>query len=245
MSGGPAGAKLLVVDDEESVRSLICRILSDSGYDVESAVDGKDALEKIAARRPDLIVLDLMMPELDGWGVVDALRKAGDPPPVLMLTARSDYDTFARAVREGVTAFISKPFRLQELLSATRKILEQAWRPPEAVTHERRREPRRALLAEVKVFSRAGAPIAMGELVNISTGGAQLDIDAPLPPGERIRIAFHTPGAAGPLNLDCEVLWWRGSASRRVGHGLVFRNLLPADLKHLEALLGISPPPGA
>jgi len=237
MSDAPFAAKLLVVDDEESVRSLICRILRDTGYDVESAIDGKDALEKIAARRPDLIVLDLMMPELDGWGVVDALRKQGGAPPVLMLTARSDYDTFARAVREGVTAFISKPFRLQELLSATRKVLDQAARKPEPVESERRRETRRMLLAEVKVFSRDGAPIAMGELVNLSSGGAQLDIDAPLPPGERIRIAFHTPGAAGPLNLDCEVLWWRGSSSRRVGHGLVFRNLLPADVKHLGELL--------
>jgi CheY-like chemotaxis protein len=204
---------------------------------VESAIDGKDALEKIAARRPDLIVLDLMMPELDGWGVVDALRKQGGAPPVLMLTARSDYDTFARAVREGVTAFISKPFRLQELLSATRRVLDQAGRKPEPVASERRSETRRMLLAEVKVFSRDGAPIAMGELVNLSSGGAQLDIDAPLPPGERIRIAFYTPGAAGPLNLDCEVLWWRGSSSRRVGHGLVFRNLLPADVKHLGELL--------
>jgi CheY-like chemotaxis protein len=237
MSDAPFAAKLLVVDDEESVRSLICRILSDTGYDVESAIDGKDALEKVAARRPDLIVLDLMMPELDGWGVVDALRKQGGAPPVLMLTARSDYDTFARAVREGVTAFISKPFRLQELLSATRKVLDQAARKPEPVESERRRETRRLLLAEVKVFSRDGAPIAMGELVNLSSGGAQLDIDAPLPPGERIRIAFYTPGAAGPLNLDCEVLWWRGSSSRRVGHGLVFRNLLPADVKHLGELL--------
>lgn len=237
MSEAPFAAKLLVVDDEESVRSLICRILRDTGYDVESAIDGKDALEKVAARRPDLIVLDLMMPELDGWGVVDALRKQGGAPPVLMLTARSDYDTFARAVREGVTAFISKPFRLQELLSATRKILDQAARKPEPVESERRRETRRMLLAEVKVFSRDGAPIAMGELVNLSSGGAQLDIDAPLPPGERIRIAFHTPGSAGPLNLDCEVLWWRGSSSRRVGHGLVFRNLRPADVTHLGELL--------
>lgn len=237
MSQVSAPAKLLVVDDEESVRSLICRILRDSGYDVESAVDGRDALAKIAARLPDLIVLDLMMPELDGWGVVDALRARGPAPPVLMLTARSDYDTFARAVREGVTAFISKPFRLQELLSATRRILEQASREPEPVSEERRREGRRTLLAEVKVFSRDGAPIALGELVNLSLNGAQLDIDAPMPPGERIRIAFHTPGSVGPLDLHCEVLWWRGSASRRVAHGLVFHSLRMEDKRNLEALL--------
>jgi hypothetical protein len=160
-----------------------------------------------------------------------------------MLTARSDYDTFARAVREGVTAFISKPFRLHELLAATRRILEQRRRVPEPVANERRRERRRELLAEVKVFSRDGSPVALGELVNISHSGAQLDIDAPLPPGEKIRIAFHTPGAAGPLDLDCDVLWWRGSASRRVSHGLAFRNLTQQDAENLEKLLG-PPSPG-
>lgn len=91
MSAGPPGAKLLVVDDEESVRSLICRILHDSGYDVESAVDGKDALDKIAARRPDLIVLDLMMPEVSGFDVVDMLkdRKETAAIPVVVVTAKT------------------------------------------------------------------------------------------------------------------------------------------------------------
>jgi CheY-like chemotaxis protein len=232
-------ARILVVDDEESVRNLICRILSDSGYDVDDAVDGKDALAKIALRRPNLIVLDLMMPEVDGWGVVDALRKEGLPtPPVLMLTARSDYETFARAVRVGVNAFISKPFRLQELLLAVSKVLAQSAKPDEPVETERRREVRRVLYAEVKVLAKDGAPMAMGELVNLSRGGAQLDIDAPMPPGERIRIAFHTPGAAGPLDLHCQVLWWRGSASRRVSHGLKFASLTPAHVENLEKLLG-------
>lgn len=239
MADPSSPARILVVDDEESVRNLICRILHDSGYDVGAAVDGKDALVKIAERRPNLIVLDLMMPEVDGWGVVDALRKLGAPtPPVLMLTARSDYETFARAVRVGVNAFISKPFRLQELLLAISKVLAQSAKPDEPVETERRREARRVLYAEVKVLAKDGAPIAMGELVNLSRGGAQLDIDTPMPPGDRIRIAFHTPGAAGPLDLDCQVLWWRGSASRRVSHGLKFASLSPADVQNLEKLLG-------
>ena len=239
MADPSSPARILVVDDEESVRNLICRILHDSGYDVSSAVDGRDALAKIAERRPELIVLDLMMPELDGWGVVDALRKERLPtPPVLMLTARSDYETFARAVRVGVNAFISKPFRLQELLLAISKVLAQSAKPNEPTETERRRETRRVLYAEVKVLAKDGAPIAMGELINLSRGGAQLDIDAPMPPGERIRIAFHTPGAAGPLDLESLVLWWRGSASRRVSHGLKFASLTPADVQNLERLLG-------
>ena len=74
------------------------------------------------------------------------------------------------------------------------------------------------------------------KVVNLSPGGAQLDLDAPLPPGDRIRIAFHTSGGQSPLNLDCEVLWWRSAAAGRVAHGLAFRNLTPDDDRHLAEL---------
>ena len=80
----PPKPLVLVADDEESVRDLICRILRDVGWDAQAAADGRDALDKMAARRPDLLILDLMMPELDGWGVLDKLRGQDDAPPVLL-----------------------------------------------------------------------------------------------------------------------------------------------------------------
>jgi DNA-binding response OmpR family regulator len=234
----PPKPLVLVADDESSVRDLVCRILRDVGWEVDSAVDGRDALDKMEKRRPHLLVLDLMMPELDGWGVLDKLRESDDAPPVLLLTARSDYPTFTRAVRDGATAYIAKPFRLQELITACRKLLEAAAREPEPVGSERRRQKRREFLVEVRVSSKLRAPVAFGEVINLSAGGAQLDLDAPLTPGDEIRIAFHTPGGGGPLDLDCEVLWWRGSASKRVSHGLRFRNLSSEDQRHLRDLVG-------
>jgi len=228
--------RILLADDEESMRTLVRHILEDMGYEVDLANDGRRALEMIAARRPDLLILDLMMPEMDGWGVLERLRESEDPPPVLLLTARSDYATFVRAVRGGVTAFIGKPFRLQELVNACKKILFAVQNAGEDIEAERRRKPRRRLLVEVKVYSKDHSPMALGEVVNLSPGGAQLDLDAPLPPGDRIRIAFHTSGGQSPLNLDCEVLWWRSAAAGRVAHGLAFRNLTPDDDRHLAEL---------
>jgi DNA-binding response OmpR family regulator len=230
---------VLVVDDEEGVRQLVTRILTGQGYEVAEAANGKQAVESISARRPDLLILDLMMPELDGWAVLERLRERGVLPPALLLTARSDYPTLARSVREGAVAFVGKPFRIQELVNACRKILDAAARPALAVPAERRRNARRQFLAEVKVFSRDRAPIAVGEIVNLSLAGAQLDLEGgPLPPGERIRIAFLTSGDAGPRDLECEVMWWRGSSSQRVSHGLAFRDLGPEAQRQLAELLG-------
>src|SRR5262245_10870352 len=107
--------RILVVDDEEDVQVLVCRILSDVGYEVQSAADGAEAIEKVQGWRPDLVVLDLMMPGVDGWGFFEHLRGIPDPPRVVVMTARTDYGTFSRGVREGAAAYVYKPFRFHEL----------------------------------------------------------------------------------------------------------------------------------
>ncbi len=226
--------RVLVVDDEDSVRRLLMRIVSELDADVVEAANGLEALVSVSARRPDLVLLDLMMPELDGWGVLARLRERPDPPPVLLVTARTDYPTFARAVREGAVGFLGKPFRMAELLRACRTLL--SGRDGGTVGSERRREPRRRLLAEVRVSSEAATPIAMGEIVDISASGAQLELDAPLAPGERIRIAFPTPGGALP-QLPCSVQWWSGAPGGRVSHGLAFAELGETDRRLLDDLL--------
>src|SRR5262245_4563031 len=105
-------ARILVVDDEEDVQVLVCRILKEAGFQVEAASDGGEPIEKMEANRPDLVVLDLMMPGVDGWGVLQHLHTQDEtPPPVVILTARSDYGTFTRGVREGAAAYVFKPFR--------------------------------------------------------------------------------------------------------------------------------------
>jgi CheY-like chemotaxis protein len=226
--------RILVVDDEEDVQVLVCRILRDVGYEVESASDGGEAIEKIAQSKPDLLVLDLMMPGIDGWGVLDHLRKEPDPPPVVVVTARADYGSFARGVREGAAAYVFKPFRFHELVATCQKVLLSGVR--RTVAEERRKRQRRALMVDVKVLSKDRAPIALGELVNLGPGGAQIDLGVPLDVGDTVRIAFHSPAGGFPLSLDGEIRW-RGTAPRGFSHGLVFSAPSADDERVLAELL--------
>jgi len=116
----PRGKLILVVDDEKAIRELLCRVLVIGGYEVEAAADGYEALERVSTRRPDLILLDLMMPVLDGWTVLDRLRDMPDAPPVVVVSAYLDR---GRAVAAGASGYINKPFRSAELLEACGRVL--------------------------------------------------------------------------------------------------------------------------
>jgi CheY-like chemotaxis protein len=228
-------SRILVVDDEEDVQVLVARILRDSGFDVDTASDGGEAIEKLRVVRPDLIVLDLMMPGIDGWGVLEHLKTTPDPPPVVIVTARTDYGTFARGVREGGAAFVCKPFRFHELVATCQRLMLPGGRPSPGA--ERRREARRTLMVEVKVLSRDRAPIALGELVNLGPGGAQVDLGVPLELGDSVRVAFHIPGGETRLSIAGEVRW-RASATRGFSHGLKFQNLTIDEERQIGDLLG-------
>jgi len=227
--------RILVVDDEEDVQVLVCRILKDVGYEVDSASDGGEAIEKMGANRPDLLVLDLMMPGIDGWGVLEHLRQLPDAPPVVVVTARADYGSFARGVREGAAAYVFKPFRFHELVATCQKVLLSGVRRS-TVAEERRRSPRRSLMVDVKVLSKERAPIALGELVNLGLGGAQVDLGVPLEVEDSVRIAFHSPAGGFPLSLDGQIRW-RGTAPRGFAHGLTFQELAADDERALAELL--------
>jgi two-component system response regulator MprA len=116
---------VLVTDDERSVRSAVRRALTLEGYRVTEAEDGGKALESIARDRPDAVVLDVMMPELDGLQVCRALRDAGDSMPVLMLTARDEIDQRVRGLDAGADDYLVKPFALEELLARLRALLRR------------------------------------------------------------------------------------------------------------------------
>jgi DNA-binding response OmpR family regulator len=115
------GAKrILVVDDERDVRSLVCHILVDQGYEVDQAVDGREALAKIRAAIPDLVVLDLMMPEVDGWQVLRELQAMDSRPRVVVLSAFGDQK---RVTEAGAIGFLAKPFRFAQLLDTCQRAL--------------------------------------------------------------------------------------------------------------------------
>lgn len=101
---------VLVVDDDQDIRESLAQILTEEGFDVTSACNGAEALEEIARKTPDVMLLDLMMPVLNGWEVLEALRKRGTHPklPVVVLSALE---------AEGAVDYIQKPIRLPKLLA--------------------------------------------------------------------------------------------------------------------------------
>ncbi|MBC7327016.1 response regulator [bacterium] len=116
--------KILVVDDEKPIVRLVQVNLEHAGYEVVTAYDGKEALEKVEQEKPDLIILDVMMPQMDGFEVMQRLQanpKTRDIP-VIMLTAKAqDADVF-RGWQSGVTLYLTKPFSPFELISFVRRI---------------------------------------------------------------------------------------------------------------------------
>jgi two-component system response regulator MprA len=117
--------RILVVDDEPAVREAVDRALRLEGYETELAADGAQALEVLADRAPDALVLDLLMPHVDGLEVCRRLRAAGDDTPVLVLTARDAVPDRVRGLDAGADDYLVKPFALEELLARLRALLRR------------------------------------------------------------------------------------------------------------------------
>jgi two-component system response regulator MprA len=118
-------ARVVVVDDDEALRNAVRRALRLEGYDVATAADGADALNQVGAVRADLVVLDVLMPVLDGVTVCRRLRESGDHTPVLMLTARDAVSDRVTGLDAGADDYLTKPFALEELLARVRALLRR------------------------------------------------------------------------------------------------------------------------
>jgi two-component system response regulator MprA len=118
--------RILVVDDDRAVRESLRRSLQFNGYQVELAGDGQQALESVTAQRPDAMVLDVMMPRLDGLEVCRRLRGTGDDLPILVLTARDAVSDRVAGLDAGADDYLPKPFALEELLARLRALLRRA-----------------------------------------------------------------------------------------------------------------------
>jgi two-component system response regulator MprA len=117
--------RILVVDDEPAVRDAVKRALGFEGYRVDLAGDGVEALERVALDPPDAIVLDVLMPRMDGVELCKRLRSAGDTTPILMLTARETVADRVVGLDAGADDYLVKPFALQELLARVRALLRR------------------------------------------------------------------------------------------------------------------------
>ena len=117
--------RILVVDDDRAVRESLRRSLAFNGYQVDLATDGQEALEAVDTRRPDAMVLDVMMPRLDGLSVCRRMREAGDALPILVLTARDAVSDRVAGLDAGADDYLPKPFALEELLARLRALLRR------------------------------------------------------------------------------------------------------------------------
>jgi two-component system response regulator MprA len=124
MPGGPT--KVLVVDDEPAVRAALDRALRAEGYSVTTAGDGRAALERVFEDHPDLVVLDVLMPVMDGLEASRALRASGDRTPILVLTARDSVADRVEGLDAGADDYLVKPFALDELLARIRALLRRS-----------------------------------------------------------------------------------------------------------------------
>ena len=128
-----AGAgRVLVVDDDDVIRQLITVNLELEGFDVVTAVDGQDALEKVKDAQPQVVTLDVMMPRLDGWEAAARLRADPDTAhiKVVLLSARAQEADLQRGERIGVDAYLTKPFDPDELIDLVRRLMREAGERP-------------------------------------------------------------------------------------------------------------------
>lgn len=125
MSTPSAKAHVLVVDDEAGVRDLLGDALRVAGYSVAAAPDGMSALTALRSAPADLLIIDINMPVLDGFELLEQLRKKGDLTPALMLSARGERTDIARGLRLGADDYVTKPFGLEELLLRVGAILRR------------------------------------------------------------------------------------------------------------------------
>jgi len=116
--------RILVVDDDEDIRTLVVQLLERAGHKVEQAPDGRSGLRALHASPPDLVVLDVSMPDMDGWQALERIRDLSDVP-VIMLTARGEELERVRGLQGGADDYVTKPFGRQELLARVQALLRR------------------------------------------------------------------------------------------------------------------------
>jgi DNA-binding response OmpR family regulator len=126
--------RLLIIEDESAMRTALADCLAAEGYRVLTAADGAAGLDRALKEKPDLILLDIMMPKLDGFALCADLRKLGQAIPVLMLTAKGQVQDRVRGLDAGADDYLVKPFSTEELLARVRALLRRVQRPAHSPT---------------------------------------------------------------------------------------------------------------
>ncbi|NOU88910.1 response regulator [Paenibacillus sp. LMG 31460] len=126
---------IMVIDDDEKITSMLRRGLAFEGYSVVTATNGADGLKQMLTAEPHLLILDVMMPHIDGWEVVRRVRESGSEVPILMLTAKDEVSDRVKGLDLGADDYLVKPFALEELLARVRVLLRRRTERPEQQTN--------------------------------------------------------------------------------------------------------------
>ncbi|TQM29027.1 response regulator transcription factor [Nocardia bhagyanarayanae] len=165
MSGAPAErspeARVLVVDDEPMILELLSVSLRYQGFEVETAIDGAQALDRARSFRPQAMIVDVMMPGIDGFGLLPRLRADGIDVPVLFLTARDDVQDKVAGLTLGADDYITKPFSLEEVVARLRVVLRRAGHSAPAKESSRLRFEDIELDDDTHEVWKAGEPVAL------------------------------------------------------------------------------------
>ncbi|MDH4658630.1 response regulator transcription factor [Corynebacterium pyruviciproducens] len=154
--------KILVADDEQAVRESLRRSLSFNGYDVVLAEDGAQAVKLIEAEQPELVILDVMMPQMDGLEVCRTLRSSGDDRPILLLTARDGVSDRVAGLDAGADDYLPKPFALEELLARVRSLFRRSIKEAQKPEEPKELEFEDLVLnPDTRDVSRGGKPISL------------------------------------------------------------------------------------
>jgi DNA-binding response OmpR family regulator len=198
--------RILVIDDDDEIRRLIQVSLSSAGFEVELAEDGESGLARIRECRPDLLLLDMVMPGMNGWGV---LRRLPDETPSLPVVAMSgEYvSPAALGASRHVRAYVMKPLRVPHLVRTCESILRTNVAEAAPRKNERRREMRSAVFLSVTILDDARRPLAVGRATNLSPNGVQLFLGADLVEGQEVQLAITSATNAVPIHLRALTRW--------------------------------------
>jgi CheY-like chemotaxis protein len=230
--------RILVVDDEAPLRALIGEILVRAGFRVEFAENGQAAIQKIKTSPPDLMTLDLMMPVVTGWEVIEQIRGIPNAPPVVLVSGSTETLRERHPLRECVAGVVYKPFHPRELVNTCEKVLKDREKPGLPVVVERRRLPRRELIMDVGVGSSGGSPMVVGKLAHVSPSGAELRLPGPLNSGQIVKLALRVPGRSNPIVVEGQIQSCDAGPEELV-YGISFVDLA-ADVK--DALKELTDP---
>jgi DNA-binding response OmpR family regulator len=178
--------KIMVVDDDANIRELACALLGSNGFDMCEAADGQDAMRRLPAENPDLVIVDIMMPRMDGFELCRHIRQYYSETPILMLSARSEVVNKVKAFGLGADDYVTKPFDSDELVVRVRALL------------------RRYKLEQLQT-AQAGSLIVDRTSYSVITNGAREDI--PMKEFELLFKLASAPGRTFSRNQLIEDIW--------------------------------------